>query len=152
MFSINNVFTYTFSAGTDADMFQTITADEASDNIIDLDKANIRLGAGKPMWVIARIGSVDWATIVSLEIILQTDTDTTFSTALKIYKLGRFALADMVAGALLLNTPLPHMKYQRYMRIFFNVFTSNTAGTIMVALADGPEEAALQIDMVDAGS
>ena len=104
------------------------------------------------MWVIARIGSVDWATIVSLEIILQTDTDTTFTTALKIYKLGRFAVADMTAGALLLNTPLPHMKYQRYMRMYFNVFTSNTAGTIMVALADGPEEAALQIDMTDAGS
>ena len=152
MFHIKNVFTYAYSAGTQADLFQTVTADAASTNLIDLDKANIRLGAGKPMWVIARIGSVDWATIVSLEIILQTDTDTTFTTALKIYKLGRFAVADMTAGALLLNTPLPHMKYQRYMRMYFNVFTSNTAGTIMVALADGPEEAALQIDMTDAGS
>jgi len=152
MFDINNVFTYAYSAGTQADLFQTVTADAESTNRIDLDKANIRLGAGKPMWVIARIGAVDWATIVSLEIILQTDTDTTFTTALKIYKLGRFAVADMVAGALLLNTPLPHMKYQRYMRMYFNVFTSNTAGTIMVALADGPEDAATQIDMVDAGS
>ena len=153
MYDINNVFTYAYSAGTDADMFQSVTADAASTNLIDLDKANIRLGAGTPMWIIARIGDTDWATIVSLEIILQTDTDTTFTTALKIYKLGRFSLAELVAGALLLNTPMPHMKYQRYMRIFFNVFTSaSPAADIMVALADSPEEAALQVDMTDAGS
>ncbi len=152
MYDINNVLTYTFSAGTEADLFQTITADEASDNIIDLDSANIKLGAGKPMYIVARIGSVDWATIVSLEIRLQTDTDSGFSTALKDYLLGRWALAQLTAGALLLNIPMPVMQYQRYLRAYFNVFTSNTAGTIMVALADGPEEAAAQVDHVEAAS
>ena len=58
----------------------------------------------------------------------------------------------MTAGSLLLNIPLPHMKYQRFLRGFFNVFTSNTAGTIMLALADGPEAAALQVDHVEAAS
>ncbi len=153
MYDINNVFTYAYSDGSVTDLFQSVTADAASTNVIDLDKANIKLGAGKPMWIIARIGSVDWATIVSLEIRLQTDTDSGFATALKNYNLGRFAVGDMTAGALLLNTPLPNMQYQRWMRIFFNVFTSaSPAALIMVALADGPEEAALQIDHVDAGS
>lgn len=152
MYDINNVFTYTYSAGTEADMFQTVTADAASDNLIDLDSANIKLGAGKPMYIIARIGSVDWATIVSLEIRLQTDTDSGFATALKDYILGRWAVAQMTAGALLLNIPMPVMQYQRYLRVYFNVFTSNTAGTILVALADSPEEAALQVDHVEAAS
>lgn len=152
MFSIENVFTYAYSAGTDADMFQTVTADAETTNIIDLDAANIKLGAGKPMWLVARIGSVDWATIVSLEIRLQTDTADTFNVAVKDYLLGRWALEHLTAGALLLNIPMPHMQYQRYLRGYFNAFTDNTAGTIMLALADGPEEAALQVDHVEAAS
>lgn len=152
MFDINLVFTYTFSAATQADMFQTVTADAETDNVIDLDKANIRLGAGKPLWIVAKIGAVDWATIVSLEIRLQTDTDDGFATALKDYLLGRWTRANLTAGSLLLNIPLPHMQYQRYLRGYFNVFTSNTAGTIMMALTDSPEAAVAQVDHVEAAS
>lgn len=152
MYSIENVFTYAFSLGTNADNFQTVTAAAASTNIIDLDSANIKLGAGKPMYIIARIGSVDWATIVSLEIRLQTDTAEAFGTADKDYILGRWALAQLTAGSLLLNIPMPVMQYQRYLRLYFAVFTSNTAGTIFAALADSPEEHALQVDHVEAAS
>lgn len=152
MYSIENIFTYAFSAGTNADNFQSVTADAASTNRIDLDAANIKLGAGKPMYIIARIGSVDWATIVSLEIRLQTDTDSGFATALKDYILGRWALAQLTAGSLLLNIPMPVMQYQRWLRLYFNVFTDNTAGTIFAALADSPEEAAAQVDHVEAAS
>lgn len=153
MLDINNVFTYAYSDGSKDDLFQAVTADAASTNIIDLDKANIKIGKGKPMWIIARIGDTDWATIASLEIRIQTDTDTTFSTALKDYILGRWALAKLTAGALLLNIPMPAMQYQRYLRIYFNVFTSaNPAADIMVALSDSPEESALQVDHVEAAS
>ena len=153
MYSIENVFTYAFSAGDETDLFQAVTADAASTNIIDLDKANIKLGAGKPMYIIARIGAVDWATIVSLEIKLQTDTASGFSTAVKDYILGRWAVAQLTAGALLLNIPMPVMQYQRFLRVHFNVFTSaSPAADIMVALADSPEEAALQVDHVEAAS
>lgn len=152
MYHIDNVFTYAFSAGTNADLFQTVTADAASTNIIDLDAANIRLGAGKPMWIVVRIGSVDFATVVSMEIRLQTDTDDGFATALKDYNLGRWTVANMTAGSLLLNIPMPHMQYQRYLRLFFNMFTDNTAGTVFAALADSPEAAELQVDHVEAAS
>lgn len=153
MFDINNVFTYAFSAGTDADLFQSVTADAASTNVIDLDAANIQVGAGKPMWIVARIGDTDWATIASLEIRMQTDTDEAFGTAVKDYILGRWAVGQLTAGALLLNIPMPYFQYQRYLRMYFNVFTSaSPAADIMVALADGPEEAALQVDHVEAAS
>ncbi len=153
MFDINNVFTYAFSAGDETDMFQSVTADAASTNLIDLDKANIKLGAGKAMYIIARIGSVDWATIASLEIKLQTDTASTFNVAVKDYILGRWALAELTAGALLLNIPMPVMKYQQFLRVHFNVFTSaSPAADIMVALADSPEAHALQVDHVEAAS
>ena len=152
MYSIENVFTYGFSAADQTDLFQDVTAAAASTNIIDLDSANIKLGAGKPMYIIARIGPLDWATIVSLEILLQTDTASGFSTAVKDYYLGRWALAQLTAGALLLNIPMPVMEYQRFLRIRFNVFTSNTQGGIMVALSDAPEKHATQVDHVEAGS
>lgn len=153
MYDINNVFTYAYSAGTEADMFQSVTADAESTNAIDLDSANIKLGAGKPMYIIARIGSADWATIASLEIRLQTDTADTFNVAVKDYILGRWAVGQLTAGALLLNIPMPVMKYQRYLRAYFNVFTSaSPAGLIMVALADGPELHELQVDHVEAAS
>ncbi len=153
MYDINNVFTYAYSAGDETDMFQAVTADANSTNAIDLDSANIKLGAGKPMYIIARIGDTDWATIASLEIRLQTDTDSSFSTAVKDYILGRWVVGALTAGALLLNTPMPVMQYQRWLRVYFNVFTSaSPAADIMVALADSPEEAALQVDHVEASS
>ncbi len=153
MYDINNVFTYAYSDGSNTDNFQSVTAAAASTNLIDLDSANIKLGAGKPMYIIARIGSAAWLTIVSLEIRLQTDTDSAFGTALKDYILGRWARAQLTAGALLLNIPMPVMQYQRYLRVYFKVFTSvSPAALIFVALADGPEEAALQVDHVEAAS
>lgn len=152
MFDINNVFSYAFSAGDQTDLFEDVTTDSASANLIDLDKANIRIGAGKPMWIIARIGPLDWASIVSLEIRLQTDSSDDFNVTVKNFNLGRFELADMTAKALLINQPMPLMKYQRFLRIYYNVFTTNTQGGIMVALADGPEEAQTMLDHVDAGS
>jgi len=151
MYDINNVFTHTYSAGTDADLYQTITADAASSNLIDLDKTNIKLGAGKPMFIIAKVGTL-FATTVSMEIRMQTDTDSAFGTVLKDYLLGRWAVAQLTAGALLLNIPMPVMQYQRYVRLYFNMFTNATAGTLFAALADSPEEAALQVDHVEAAS
>ena len=151
MYDINNVFTYAYSAGANADNYQTITADAASTNLIDLDSADIKLGAGKPMYIIAKVGAA-FATTVSMEIRLQTDTASGFSTALKDYLLGRWALAQLTAGALLLNIPMPVMKYQRYLRLYFNMFTNATAGTLFAALADSPEEAAAQVDHVEAAS
>ncbi len=151
MIDINNVFTYTFSAATEADLFETVTTDSASANLIDLDSANIKLGAGKPMYIIARVGTI-FTDIVSLEIRMQTDTDSAFGTALKDYILGRWALAQLTAGALLLNIPMPVMQYQRYLRMFFNVFTTAGTGTIMIALSDAPELHALQVDHVEAAS
>lgn len=151
MYDINNVFTYAYSAGTNADNYQTITTDNNSTNAIDLDSANIKLGAGKPMYIIARVGTI-FASIVSLEIRMQTDTDSGFATALKDYILGRWLLAQLTASALLLNIPMPVMQYQRWLRLYFNVFTTATTGTIFAALADSPEEAALQVDHVEAAT
>lgn len=153
MFDVSNVFTYAYSDGTIADFFQTITADAASTNYIDLKVGDLNIAGGsKKAYIVAYVGTVDFGQIASLEIRLETDSNTNFSTTKKDILLGRFALSDLTAGALLLNVPFPVVKYQRYMRIYFNVFTSANAGKIMVAITDGPESAVAQVDHVEAAS
>jgi hypothetical protein len=144
VFDNKNSFTVQ-SDGTDA---QTFTGDSVSTNLIDFDKANIQITSGKAVLVIKSIAAFD--ALTSLEILVETDTDSGFATALKQILSFHFALAQLTAGALLVNIPLPAMIYQRYMRIKFNVVGSdNTVGSILAVIADGPEPAQANPDNVN---
>ena len=140
-----------FTRQTDGTTAQTVTADAASTNYIDLDKANIKIGSGKPVYLIIK-SIAAFASTVSINIQLQTDTDSGFATALKEIQNWRFLLAQMTAGALLVNQALPVQQYQRYMRLYFDVYTNATAGSFFAALSDHPEEAASQVDLEMQGS
>jgi len=131
MIDIRTCFTYAYSAGTYADFFQTVTADAASTNLIDLDVAGIKIAGGsKPPWLIARVGTA-FATTVSINFRLQTDSASGFATTLRDVMTVRVPLANLdAAGDLAINQPIPHFDYQRYMRVYFDVFTNATAGTI----------------------
>jgi hypothetical protein len=149
MIDANNCFTYAYSAGTYADFFQAITTDSASENYIDLDVAGIKISGGaKPLWICGRVGTV-FATLTSLEILLQTDSDSGFGTTLKEVKMWHFLTATLAAGALVINEPLGHFDYQRYMRLYFNSVGSTGTGSIAVWLAAGPEPAVTDIDQVN---
>ena len=153
MIDVNTCFTYAYSAGTYADFFQAITTDAASTNYLDLDAAGIRIAGGsKPPWIIMRVGTAENGTATSLEIRLQTDSDSGFSTTLRDIKMWRFLSGQMTAGKLLINEPLGHWKYQRYMRLYFNAFNTCGALTVVSYLGSGPESAETDIDLVQAGS
>jgi len=133
------------SDGTDA---QTFTGDSVSTNQIDFDKANIELTSGKLWLVVKSIAAFD--ALTSLEILLETDTDSGFATALKQILAFHFALASLSAGSLLINIPLPAGIYQQFMRLKFNVVGSdNTVGSIYAVLAAGPEPAEPNLDNVN---
>jgi hypothetical protein len=151
MFDKLNCFTYAYSAGTIADFYQAVTADAASTNLIDLDAANLNIAGGKPLFLVLQVGTA-FATTVSVEVRLQTDTDSGFATAVKDHAVGRWALAALTANTLIHCAALPVMNYQRYLRLYFNVFTNATAGTIFAALSNGPESAVAQVDHVEAAS
>ena len=152
---INNCFTYAYSAGTQDDFFQAVTAQAWSTNAIDLDAAGIRIAGGsKPPWYIVKVGTA-LATCVSMEIRLVTGTALTsgdISAGAKEVKIHRFLRATMAAGALLINEPLGHFDYQRYLQVEFKPFTSATGGTFLAYLSDGPETAVTDIDLVEAGT
>ena len=156
MWDTRTCFTYAYSAGTYADYYQAITANAVSTNTLDLDAAGLAIAGGsKPPWLVARVGTASDAA-VSIEIKLVTATAADLTTGQKQLKLFRFqgggGTSQMTAGALLINEPLGHFKYQRYLGIEFTTFTDDTTLTIAVGLNDGPEFAVTDIDLVEAGS
>jgi hypothetical protein len=145
---IDRLNCFTESSGTWA---QTVTADAASTNYIDLDAAGLNIAAGRPIYLILKVGTV-FATTVSIEVVLQTDSDSAFATTLKEISMWRFLLAQMTAGALLINEAIPVALYQRYLRLYFNVFTNATTGTFIAYLSDAPESAQTDLTLEQAGS
>ncbi len=61
-------------------------------------------------------------------------------------------MAQMTAGALLVNQALPVWTYQRYLRLYFNVFTNATTGSFFACLSDSPEPHETDIDLEMAGT
>lgn len=139
MIDLATCFTYTYSAGTDADYYEAITSASVSANEINLDAAGIRIAGGKPPWLIVKVGTV-FATMVSLGIKLVTDSATMVldaATGIDVV-VYRFALARMTAGALLINQPLPHFKYRKYLFLEWEPYTNGT-GSLLAYLSQGPE-------------
>ena len=152
MIDINNCFTYAYSAGTNADFYQTVTgAEEVSTNVIHLDVAGIKIGGVRPPWWILKVGTA-FATCVSMEFKLITATAADLTTGVKVVKSHRFLAAELTAGALVVNEPMGHFDYQDYLGLEITPFTEATTGTICSYLARGPESAVTDIDLVEAGS
>ena len=142
-----------FTLQTDGTLVQAVTTDAASTNIIDLDVAGI--SAVNPSigpYLILKVGDTAFADTVSIEVRLQTDSDSGFSTTLKHIGIWRFVLAQMTAGALLINQMLPIADFQRYVRLHFNVFTTAADGSFFGCLADGPETPQTDLTLEEAGS
>lgn len=149
MFDAKNCFTLQ----TDGTLVQDITANAASTNILDLDVAGISaVNPSVGPYLILRSITAFAGSLVSLEVYLETDSDSAFATTLKQIQIWRFTEAQLAAGALLINQQLPIWDMQRYMRLFFKTFTDSTTGDLFGCLADGPETPQTDKDLVQAGS
>ncbi len=148
MLDMNNCFTATLTTNVRK---QAITGDAASTNLIDLDAANVQMGVGRiqPRLKVRVIDAFD--NLTSLEIALETDTAVGFATAKKQIMIFNVAAAALIAGALVVDCPLPAQKYQQYMRLYFNVVGSNpAAGSLVGYLDDGADSGISQLDLVGA--
>ena len=147
-YDIRNSFTQSVSGST-YDLYQDISgAAENSTNILDWDVAGIVIsGAAKALWWILYVGVAADA-CVSMAFRLTTATAANLTSGAKQIMEPRFLQAQMSAGALLINQGLPHMDYQRFMGIVFTPFTNDNALTVNSWLADGPEPAQSDLDVV----
>jgi hypothetical protein len=155
MIDIATCFTYVYSAGTYADFYEAVTVAAVSARYLDLDVAGIKIAGGsKPPWLIVKVGTL-FATIVSLGIKLVTDSVAPVldaATAEDVF-VWRFAVAKLTAGALLINQPIGHFDFKRYMFLEYEPYTNATAGSLVAYLQDGPESAPTQVaQTVEAGT
>lgn len=126
---------------------QAITASAASENTIDFGfpgtpvyanqiKPNAGCGAKVPLLIQI---TEDFVGATSLDVELQTSNDVAFTTPTTLYK-HSFAAADLVAGA---RAPLPVFPYgttQQYLRAYYTVGGTATAGRITVGVSGGNDE------------
>ena len=145
MIDLRNCFTYAYSAGTAADLYQTFTAGAVSTNELNLDVAGIQIaGSSKPPWLIVKVGPLDFVTNSGgAQIKLVTHTATiSFDGSGHDVLCYRYALTVMAANALLVNQALPHFDYEKFLRIEFEPFGADaTVGKLCAFLSDGPEPA-----------
>lgn len=153
MIDINNCFTYAYSAGTYADFYQTInTTEEVSTNAIDLDVVGIRIAGGsRPPWIIVKIGTViAGSSVTGMEIKLITATAAALNAGVKAVKSWNFVVGTLLAKALVVNEPLGHFDYQRYLGMEFSPVGGTGSGTICAYLAGGPESAVTDLANTEA--
>lgn len=152
MLDINTCFTYAYSDGSSGDFYQDITgAEEISTNVMNLDKAGIKIAGANPPWLILKVGTAA-DNCVTMEIKLLTSTVAGLQTNQKVVQMFRFTQTQLAAGALMINQPLPHFKYQKFLGLEFTPFTNDNALTVASWLDTGPQPAVTDIDMTQAGS
>ena len=112
---------------------QAVTASAASSNILDLGGGDVYT----PLYFVAKV-DVDFATLTSLTISLQTDSASAFSSAETVLTLPAVAAADLTAGKVLCKVALP-LGLKKYVRAYYTVTGSNaTAGKVSAFLTDNP--------------
>lgn len=111
---------------------QAITASAVSTNVIDHTIAGI--GEGEPIEVIVKVTAA-FATLTSLVVTLQTDSDEAFGTAQNVLATAAIPAASLVAGYEFRISTMPS-NMLRYTRLSYTVAGSDaTAGTIWAGLA-----------------
>lgn len=127
---------------------QAITADAASTNVIDLGPTGTPvggvaplardLGAGGP--VPLRIQVVEaFNNLTSLNVILQACDAEGFGSGVEVLaETGEVALADLLAGKVLMPQYVPQGANKRYLRLYYDVTgTAPTTGKITAGLVTG---------------
>ena len=112
---------------------QAITASAASTNYIKIMEF---LGRGEPVEILVRV-TVDFATLTSLKVGVQTDTANTFGSPTTVAETAAIAAASLVEGYEFKLRFLPNVE-EEYLRLYFTVAgDSATAGKVFAAVVVG---------------
>lgn len=126
---------------------QAITASAASTNYMDLGApktaplapaALVRdIGGSNDMEILIQV-TADFATLTSLTVAVQTDDNTSFSSATTVHQTAAIPAASLLEGYKFKISNVPIGTSERYLRLYYTVAGSNaTAGTITAGIVDG---------------
>jgi hypothetical protein len=122
---------------------QAITVDAGSTNCLDLGAPGIipygaiqlkrNFKGGKKIPLLIQVTEA-FATLTSLEVIVQSDDNSSFSSPKDLMS-STVAVAELKAGYIFAITELPKSIKERYIRVYYNVIGSSaTAGKITAAI------------------
>lgn len=117
---------------------QAITASAASENYIDFGSAR-EVAFGTPIEMLVNVDEA-FETCTSVNFSIQTDDNTSFSSAKTLAETGAIPVGDLVVGY------RPPLKYipkgnEGYMRMYYTVAGSDaTAGKVTAGIVAGTEE------------
>jgi hypothetical protein len=126
---------------------QAVTASAASTDYIDFGAQGTVAGpaggnpptphykAGRRGRLVARVSEADFATLDSLQVSVEVDDNTGFSSARTVLAGEDIALSSLVKGAVLLDVQIPQTVNERYLRLYYTVTGSNaTAGKVTAGI------------------
>lgn len=155
MIDIGCCFTYAYASGVIGDFYQDISgAEEVSTNAINLDVVGIKIGGVRPPWLHLFVGAAATAG-VSMEFKLvdaSADDLTTDVRYIKYWRFTRASPAQLTAGKQLINEPLGHWDYQKYLGFEFKPFTACDSLTVIAWLDGGPMPGEATLPITEAGS
>lgn len=119
---------------------QAITTDAQSTNVLDMQAADLEMGAGEPIWLNVRVGTA-FAGGTSLAVSLYAHTATTsINSGTQIIATGTIAQASLTANAWIIRVPLPvNFDEERYIGLYYDDTGAFTAGTVDAWLDHGPQ-------------
>ena len=112
---------------------QAVTSSAASTYYIDGRAAGEALDTN--LYLIVEVGTA-FVGGTSLEIALQTATDSSFASPVTLYDSGAILLASLTANTVLVKVPIP-IGLLRYLRVYYTVSGTMTAGTVSAFLQNG---------------
>jgi hypothetical protein len=123
---------------------QTITnADVAATNVLDMQAANLEMGAGTPIYLNVRVGTAfAGGTNITVNLVSETDATIDGSSIITLTSQA-FTTAttpSLAAGQWLLRVPLPvNFDENRYVGVYYTRTGTFTAGTVNAWLDNGPQ-------------
>lgn len=115
---------------------QTLTADAASEDIIDLGTAR-DIGVGKPVPIVIQVTQTFTGTSPTLQAALEVDDNSAFSSAKVVVTTG--TLTDPVVGDRLNLNYVPEGTDERYVRLNYTVGGTSPSGKVTAGVVDGAQ-------------
>jgi hypothetical protein len=119
---------------------QAITGDAQSTNVLDMQAADLEMGAGEPIYLNVRVGTA-FAGGTSLIVSLYAHTAATnINSGTQILATGTILQAALTAGAWIIRVALPvDFDTARYIGLYYDDTGAFTGGTIDAWLGHGPQ-------------
>jgi hypothetical protein len=131
---------FEFSGGTTSGGQSVITS-AASEDTLDMQAADLEMGAGTPLYLNIKVGTTAYTGGTSVTFALVNDSDNTIDgSSTVIWQSPAIVVASLTANAWVKRMALPvDFDSDRYIGLYYTVSGSPSAGTIRAWIDHGPQ-------------